>query len=75
MHAAYPWNVTLLGLTSPRGSLLVLRLNTSFTPHAWTPRDLGFLMEEAQAPLQLRAHLMEIKIKTKWRPIFKDKKR
>ena len=42
MHAAYPWNVTFTGLSSSNGSLLVLRLNASFTPHAWTPRDLGF---------------------------------
>ena len=42
MHATYPWNITLTGLSSSSGSLLVLRLNASFTPHAWTPRDLGF---------------------------------
>jgi len=42
MHAAYPWNATLMGLSSSSGSLLVLRLNALFTPHAWTPRDLGF---------------------------------
>ena len=42
MHAAYPWNVTLTGLSSPSGSLLVLRLNVSYTPHAWILRDLGF---------------------------------
>jgi len=42
MHASYPWNVTLTGLSSSSGTLLVLRLNASFTPHAWTPRDLGF---------------------------------
>jgi len=40
MHAAHPWNVTLTGRYS--SSLLVLRLNTSSTPHARTPRDLGF---------------------------------
>jgi len=42
MHAAYPWNVTLMGLNASSGSLLVLCLNALFTPHAWTPRDLGF---------------------------------
>jgi len=42
MHAAYHWYVTLTGLSSPNGSFLVLRLNVPFTPHAWTPRDLGF---------------------------------
>jgi len=42
VHAAYLWNVTLTSLSSSSGSLLVLRLNALFTPHAWTPRDLGF---------------------------------
>jgi len=42
MHAIYPWNVTLTGRISSSGSFLVLRLNASSTPHAWTPRDLGF---------------------------------
>ena len=42
MHATYPWNVTLMGLSSSSGSLLVLRLNVLFTPPAWTPRDLDF---------------------------------
>jgi len=42
MYAVYPWNVTLMGLSASSGSLLVLRLNALFTPHAWTPRDLGF---------------------------------
>jgi len=42
MHAVYPWNVTLTGRISSSGSLLVLRLNASSTPHTWTPRDLGF---------------------------------
>jgi len=42
MHAAYPWNITQKGLGSSRGSLLGLHLNVSFTPHAWTPRDLCF---------------------------------
>jgi len=42
MHAAHPWNVTLIDRISSSGSLLVLRLNALSTPHAWTPRDLGF---------------------------------
>jgi len=42
MHAVYPWNMTLIGRISSRDSLLVLRLNVSSTPHAWTPRDLDF---------------------------------
>ena len=42
MHAVYPWNVTLTSLSSSSYSLLVLCLNASFTPHAWTPRNLGF---------------------------------
>ena len=42
MHAVYPWNVTLTGRITFSGSFLVLRLNASSTPHAWTPRDLGF---------------------------------
>ena len=42
MHAIYPWNVTLMGLSSSSGFILVLRLNALFTPHAWAPRDLGF---------------------------------
>ena len=31
-----------MGLSSSSGSLLVLRLNALFTPHAWALRDLGF---------------------------------
>jgi len=31
-----------MGLSASSGSLLVLHLNVLFTPHAWTPRDLGF---------------------------------
>jgi len=42
MHAAHPWNVTLTSRISSSGSLPVLRLNVSSTPHAWAPRDLGF---------------------------------
>ena len=42
MHAAHPWNVTLMGRISSNGSLLVSRQNTSSTPYAWAPRDPGF---------------------------------
>jgi len=46
MHAVYPWDVTLTGLISPSGSLLVLRLNASSTPQAWNPRNLGFSLTD-----------------------------
>ena len=42
MHAAYPWNATLMGLNVSGGSLLVSHLNALFTPDAQTPCDLGF---------------------------------
>jgi len=38
----HPRKVTLTSRIFSSGSLLVLRLNASSTPHAWTPRDLGF---------------------------------
>jgi len=46
MHATHPWNVTLTGRISSSVSLLVLRLNTSSTPHAWIPGDLGFSLTD-----------------------------
>jgi len=46
MHAAHPWNVTLTGRISSSGSLLVLRLNASSSPHAWAPCDLGFSLTD-----------------------------
>jgi len=46
MHATHLWNVTLAGRISSSGSLLVLRLNASSTPHAWAPRDLGFSLTD-----------------------------
>jgi len=42
MHADHPWDVTLTSRLFPNGSLMVVRTTASPTPHARTPRDLGF---------------------------------
>ena len=42
MHADHPWDVTLTSRLFPSGSLMVVRTTVSPTPHARTPRDLGF---------------------------------
>jgi len=46
MHAAHSWNVTLTGHIFSSGSLPVLRLNASSTPHVWAPCDLGFSLTD-----------------------------
>ena len=42
MHADHPWDVTLTSRLFPSGSLTVVRTTAFPTPHARTPRDLGF---------------------------------
>jgi len=38
--------MTLTGHISSSGSLLVLCMDVSSTPHTWTPRDLGFSLTD-----------------------------
>ena len=42
MHADHPWDVTLTSRLFPSGSLTVVHTTVFPTPHARTPRDLGF---------------------------------
>ena len=42
MYAAHLWNMTLTGHISSSGSLFVLHLSASSTPHEWAPHYLGF---------------------------------
>ena len=46
MHAAHPWNVTLTSRLFPSGSLMVVHTTAFPTPHARTPRDLGFSLTD-----------------------------